>query len=389
MAQKQSHSKYRDILTDIVYITLPSDFKKDGLNFPFDLSTPIPVQLPPGATSIDTQTGISIESIAAAIIKLLAYRPHHEHISYYRSMLLAMQPDVEQELQLAAIAKAKQKDYEFAEELFLAASSINPSAEELYVNLSILYGEQAQNSREHHDGTGFDYYTQKQVTVLTDGLENNQNSELLLSELGMLHLFLGNEEIALDYLNRYLTIATPSEKQKSIAKRAAEISRKIEDDTTLFAAFDEMQLGNSDQALRLVESFIEHQRNSWNGYFIKGWALRTQQRFEEAGEAFIRCLELGEKNADIYNELSLCMAGLEQHELAKDYMEIAVELEPDNVKLLTNLAFICLRDESYEIAHELYTRATSIDPNDLLVQHLGSELKKRIDFGEDDDVIDA
>ncbi|MCK9288201.1 MAG: hypothetical protein M0P29_11635, partial [Sphaerochaetaceae bacterium] len=80
---------------------------------------------------------------------------------------------------------------------------------------------------------------------------------------------------------------------------------------------------------------------------------------------------------------------LEQHDLAKDYMEIAVELEPDNVKLLTNLAFICLRDESYETAHELYTRATSIDPNDLLVQHLGSELKKRIDFGEDDDVIDA
>ena len=99
---------------------------------------------------------------------------------------------------------------------------------------------------------------------------------------------------------------------------------------------------------------------------------------------------MGEKNADIYNELSICSLQTGENELAKSYLDIALELDESNVKLITNLAYLHLRDEEYNQAYELYLKARTIDPEDPAVTHLAQEMDKRLgDRGEDDDVIDA
>jgi len=380
----------RSDLSDIVYITIPDTFKQDFGNFTLDSSHPLPVQIPEGCDAIDTSEGIKLEMIAAGIIRVFAFKNDHPSIAYYRELLLALQPDVEKELVLAAISKANLQDFIFAEELFLAANHINPMAAELYVNLSVLYGQQAKLASEAEKSDEFDFYTEKQVRILQEGLRVLPLSDLLLSEIGMLNLFLGNEEIALEFLQQYLRIAPESEKRTLIETRVKEVSDKIEDDRTLYEAFDEMQLGNEEQALRLIETFIDHKPKVWSGWFIKGWALRRLEIYDQAQQAFIRCLELGEKNADIYNELSICSLQAGENELAKSYLDIALELDESNVKLITNLAYLHLRDEEYNQAYELYQKARTIDPEDPAVTHLAQEMDKRLgDRGEDDDVIDA
>jgi Flp pilus assembly protein TadD len=293
-------------------------------------------------------------------------------------------------LQLAGIAKANNRDLEFAEELFLAASHLNPHIPELFVNLSVLYAQRAREAMDADRQDAYDEAIGKQVQVLRQGLEHNPLSELLLSESGMLHLFLGNDEIAHEQLGRYLSIATDGEKKQLIEARFSELATRIESDRTLHEAFDEMQLGNEEQALRLINTFIAHNQKSWSGWFIKGWALRRLGEYEEAQEAFLRCLELGETNADIYNELSICALELGNPELSKDYLEIALELDEQNVKLLCNLAYLNLRDEAYGRAHELLAKAQAVDPEDPSVRHLKEELAKRTgEDWEDDDVIDG
>jgi len=384
----QTRNDIRKDFSDIVFINIPEGFDVSNQSLPIDKSKLLPVQLPEGSKQIDPVQGISMQTIAAAIIKLLAYREDHEDTPYYRQLLLAMQPDVAQELQIAAIAKAQKQDFEFAEELFLAANHLNPDIVEHYINLSVLYGQQAQLAKEASNEERYDTFIGRQLDILQKGLLRHPLSELLLAEIGMLNLYLGNEEIALEHLNAYLRIAQPSEKRDIIEAQVAQVSERLEEDSTLYAAFDEMQLGNHEQALRLVETFISRRPKAWEGYFIKGWALRVSEQFQKAADTFVTCLEAGGRNSDIYNELSLCMSALGNDELAKDYLEIALEMESGNITLLTNLAYLYLKDEQFNRVNELYQAAKELDPNDPLVKHLKEELVKRTGLTEDDDVID-
>ena len=380
----------RALLDDIVFITLPDSMVQEHDGFTFDPAIPIPVQVGDAEHSIDPSKGIRIEMIAAGLIRVIAHQSEMERSPYYRAMLTALQPDVVQELHVAGIAKANQGDLEFAEELFLAASFLNPHIPELFVNLSVLYGQVARQAMDASRQEAYDDAIGKQTAILRRGLEHNPLSELLLSESGMLHLFLGNDEIALEQLSGYLSIAPEGEKRTLIEQRVKELNDRIEQDKTLHEAFDEMQLGNEEQALRLIGTFNAQNPKAWSGWFIKGWALRRLGDFAGAQEAFLRCLELGERNADIYNELSICALELGEEELSKDYLEIALELDEQNVKLLCNLAFLNLRDEQYGRVQELLAKAQAIDPDDPAVGHLSGELAKRTGMdGEDDDVIDG
>jgi len=376
-------------LRDIVFITLPDSLRQEQEGFVFDPDIPLPVQLSEGATAIDSKTGIRIEMIAAGLIKIIAHQANHPHTAYYRALLTALQPDVVKELQLAGIAKANNGDLDFAEELFLAACHINPNIPEIFVNLSVLYGQQARKAMDADRKELYEEAIEKQLSILREGLAHNALSELLLSEYGLLHLFLGNDEIAFEQLHEYLKIAGEGEKKDLISRHVEELSLRLESERTLQEAFDEMQMNNEEQALRLVESFLTNNPKNWSGWFINGWANRRLGNFGEAQEAFLRCLELGERNADIYNELSICALELGNGELSKDYLEIALELDEENVKLLSNLAFLNMRDEQYNRAYELLLKAKSIDPKDPAVIHLDGELAKRMGTGEEDDIIDG
>ena len=144
-----------EALRDIVFITLPDSLRQQPQGFPFDPDIPLPVQLPDGRSTIDAEQGIRIEMIAAALILISAHDPENEHSSYYRNLLTELQPDVVKELQIAGIAKADQGDLQFSEELFLAASYLNPHIPELFVNLSVLYGQLARKAMDEENQDSF------------------------------------------------------------------------------------------------------------------------------------------------------------------------------------------------------------------------------------------
>ncbi len=369
-------------LDDVVFITLPDGLGQSIEGFTFDPAVELPVQIADGSAKIDSGEGISFAMIASGLIKIIAHQPTHPHFTYYQKLLLALQPEIVKELQLAAIARAKAEDYDFAEELFSAALNLMSEEEQLYVNLALVYGQKARLARDKKQTEAYDAAIEKQLATLQRGLERFPNSELLLGEYGMLNLYLGNDEIALKHLNNYLKVAEKGAKRDLIEQQTDALKNRIDNERTLYAAFDAMQLGHDERALALSETFISNDAKQWGPWFIKGWAHRRLQDYQSAQEAFLKCLELGEKNADIYNELSICALELGNRELSKDYLEIALELEEDNVKLLSNLAFIHLRDGEENRAYELMLRAVAIDPHDPGVQYLQRELAQ----GEGDEL---
>jgi tetratricopeptide (TPR) repeat protein len=383
-------SDYNPQLQDIIFISINSEMETSNKEFIVDPTIPVPVQLQDGKDSLDIDNGVTIAMIASGLIKVIAHQEEHEHISYYKDLLFALQPDIVQELQLGAVSKAKVGELDFAIELSLAAVHLNDQIPELFVNLATLYAQHAKHAQDKEDNEQFDFYTKKQLEILRRGLTVHPLSHILLSEYGIVQLFHSNDEIALEYLTKYLEVAPKSDKREIIEKQVTQLQQQADSEKTLQEAFDEMQLGNDQTALTLITTFLESNENNWSGHFIKGWAMRRLGEYQGATEAFLKALSLGAQNADIYNELSICALETGERELSKDYLDIALELEEDNLTLLSNLALLLLQDEEYNRVADLILRAKEIDPNDPLIEQLSIQLKNQsgIDVSQED-IIDG
>jgi Flp pilus assembly protein TadD len=341
--------------------------ERDIGDFHVDSSIKIPVQLPDGKTKIDATTDISIELIVAGMLKIIAFNWEHEHASYYRDFILAVQPDAPVELTLAAIAQEKKGNYTFAEELFLSVIRLAPQSTS-FINLATLYSRMAVQDSEK--GEAYDFYQQKMINILHEGLEIVGEDASLYCEIGFFHLYQGNVELAGEYLEQYLGLAEEGDKKKHVMNIMKDIKTKLNNDANLMQAYDAIQMNDEEKALELLASYIQDNPKVWNAWFLKGWALRRLSRFQEAEEALVQALAWTKGSSDIYNELALCSIETGKAELAKTYLNTAVDLDDENITLISNLAYLHLKDGELDEARKFLEMARGIDPKDPVIIQL-------------------
>lgn len=362
-------------LDSIRFISLPKSMEEKITGFHIDSSIPIPVQLSDGQKSLDADK-VTLESIVAGMLVVIAYRPEDGNASYYRDFVLAAQPNAIEELNTAAIAKEKQKDYPFAEQLFLTVYHMLPQSASC-INLATLYSSWAVYEKDQKDEKAEDFYLTKCMNTLEDGLERFGENEDLLAELGSLHTYLGNLEEAQGYLERYMKVAEEGERKQKLKKMLKDVTLRLDSDQEIKQAYDYMMLDEEDKAIEVIDRFIAGNPGIWHGHFIKGWALRRLKRYGEAEEELLKCISCGESNADIYNELSICALERGDRELAKSYLDSAVDLDEDNLTLASNLAFLHLMDDEFDEAKEWIEKCRILAPEDRQVQSMMEEYTAR------------
>ena len=354
-------------LKNLVYIHLPSSMERDIDGFHVDSSIEIPVQLPEGKTTIDTTTEISIEQIVAGMLKIIAHDAEHKHFFYYRDFVLAVQKDAVNELNLAAIAQEQKNNLDFAEELFLTVNHLERQSA-TFINLATFYNKRAALDKDK--GTSYDFYLQKALDTLKEGVDLLGEDAPLLNELGFFHLYQGNVEIAKEYLDRFLEVAPADEKRAHVEKIMTDINNKVNNDKALMQAYDAIQMNNEEKALDLLKTYLKANPKVWNAWFLQGWAFRRLERFSQAEAAFLTCISLGESNSDIYNELAICSVETGKRELAKAYLNTAVDLDETNITLLSNLAYLHLKDKEWDEARKFLELARNIDQKDPVIVQL-------------------
>lgn len=356
----------------IKFIKLPENFKVDLGSFTVDPSIELPILLEKGKKDID-ERDYTVESLVAGMISIIAHEKDHKNFSYYKSFVLASDPKIVEKLNAAAIAKEQRKEFEFAEELFLAVYHLLPQNASC-VNLATLYSYLAVEAESN--GEDRREWIHKVRETLEDGLERFGEDEMILSELASFEAYMGNLQEAKEYAERYLDVAEESERKEEMKKMLSEISFKLENSDAISEAYDFITLNKPEKALPIIEKFLEANPTIWNGYFLKGWALRIKKDYEEAKKCFLECLKLGESNAEIYNELSICELEGGDKELAKAYLETACDLDETNLTTTTNLAYIYLADCEYDEAREYLERARFLAKDDKFVKGLIAEYEK-------------
>ncbi|MCF0237052.1 MAG: tetratricopeptide repeat protein, partial [Sphaerochaetaceae bacterium] len=130
-------------------------------------------------------------------------------------------------------------------------------------------------------------------------------------------------------------------------------------------------------AIKELNKYIATNDKSWEAYFLRGWAYRTLENFQDAQKDLLESLRIDGKNGEVYNELSICARESGDIELAKSYLQIAVDLDEENMTYITNLAFLHLADKEYLESRELLEKGRTIDPEDPQLLYLIKEYSEK------------
>jgi tetratricopeptide (TPR) repeat protein len=367
-------------LRRLVFIELPAALARPLGSFMPDPSIPLPVETGPISSGDDERfdpAAITPESLVAGMLRLLAWKPTHENAEYYRAFIKSVKPEILAELSEAGIAKARNKDWEIAEEIFRALAGLYPEAPEPLLDLAILSEDRAelysQAGREalaeEMDERAFDAY--KRLFALEPPFPP------AFFNAAFFFIRRRNFERAASLLETYVKIGDDEDK----VARAKEVLQKLGEqgylDNLFKEAFDFIRMSEEEKGLAKAKEFLEKHPELWNGWFLVGWANRRLCRWEEGRDAFEKAIALGAEGVDSLNELSICLLELGQIAEARKALERALRAEPENVKVIVNLGTVALRQDRRREAEGFFRTALEIDPGDPAAQswleRLGSE----------------
>jgi tetratricopeptide (TPR) repeat protein len=350
-------------LRRLVFIELPPEIARGLGFFSPDPSVLLPVETGADGAPFDPRA-LSAEALVAGMLRLLAWRPSHEHAAYYRNFVKAVRPGIMAELSQAGIAKAQERDWEIAEEIFRALAGLFPEAPEPLLDLAVISEDRAdayaksdrESLAEEMDERAFAAY--KRLLALEPPFPP------AFFNAAFFFLRRRSYDRASSLFKTYIEIGDDEEKKS----RALEILRGLEEhgylDNLFKDAFDFIRLGEEEKGLEKAREFLARHPDVWNGHFLVGWAQRRLGRWEEGREAFEKAIELGAEGVDPLNELSICLLELGRLPEARSALEKALRTEPENVKVIANLGALALRQGRKAEAAGFFRTALELDPGD-------------------------
>ena len=138
------------------------------------------------------------------------------------------------------------------------------------------------------------------------------------------------------------------------------------DNSNRKTAYDLISSGQEEKGLLEIRDFLSNNPKVWNAWFMLGWGFRRLEKFAEAKQAYEEALkcEGGDKNSDVYNELSLCYVEEKNFTEAKKCLLKAYELAPESTKVISNLGYLALAQGNKQEARNYFTTVLEFDPKD-------------------------
>jgi tetratricopeptide (TPR) repeat protein len=347
--------------------TLSKGQEADGQGFVIDPAIPIPVELSPGMTNLDLGE-LSWEMILSGMIRVIADDPDDEDAPYYRRFVLSVKPDMLAEFTEAAIIKARNGDYALALEIIAALEGLFPRSPVVLLNKALILEKQAENQ----ENAGLEPETDLVYQAYQDVLSVQPRFPNGFFNAGFFFMKQGNFETAKECFQTYVMLMEDAEKHEEPEKleKAKAILKEIKsrslDDAIFREAYTCIRQGEEQKGLSKIRNFLERHPDVWNGWFILGWGLRKLGRWEDGATAFKKTIELGGDSSDTRNELAICLMECGDLVGARKELELCLREEPENVKIISNLGIVALRNGDDNEAAGFFRTVLELEPTDPL-----------------------
>ena len=370
----------------VIFLSVPeslrghiSDLARD---FSIDPDIPLPVEIPEGGIT-DAKAALenlSWEMIVSGMLRVIAGdgangAARADWIDYYRGFVLAVRPSIMGEFTEAAILKARNGEFGLALEILDSLRGLFPLSPTVKLNCALVMEQRAE-------------FLERQSKP--EAAAAFRDVEAAYDEAMSLHppfrdawfnagyFFLGRKDFARarECLSLYVDHAEDAfedEPEDGAKKRRAQaLIREIDasglDDEGFKEAYMLVRDGKEEAGMQSIRGFIERQPEVWNGWFVLGWALRRLSRWEDAATAFDRAIELGGDNSDTRNELAICLMETGDLSGARRQLESALRDDSENVKIISNLGVLALKNGRKDEAAAFFRTVLELDPEDQLAK---------------------
>ncbi|MBP3561055.1 MAG: tetratricopeptide repeat protein [Treponema sp.] len=370
-------------LESVYFISLPENFDLNSATFQIDKTIPLPVQKKDTEETLKIED-ITQEQILAGILTILAYDKHNKNLDYYRSIIKQVRPDIKKEMTETAIMKAKNEDWDIAEELFMVLKGLDPEDPITTLNTALFFDQRAESYRQAELNEDADAYDNDALLHYKEAMNAEPAIPDAFFNAGFFYLKQHSFREAKDCFETYLALTCDANDEElgenGIYKkeRAQEILNHINndnmDDEAFKRAYRLISSGQEEKGLEEIRTFIQKNPNVWNAWFLLGWGLRRIGRWADAEQSFNQSLNCGgENNCDTYNELAICLMEQGKTKEAKKSLQKALSINPENVKIISNLGYLSLKEGNIDDARKYFTIVLEYSPNDKIAL---SELAK-------------
>lgn len=368
--------KPKNPLESVYFINIPEDYKFSDAAMKIDPKIPLPVQQKTQGDPDDfNMKDIAPEQILSGILMVLAYDKHNENLDYYRQIINQARPNIKKELSETAILKTKNEDWDFAEELFLTLKGLAPEDRAVTLNLALFLDQRAENYRKAGEYDEAEACDNEAGAYYSDAMNAEPAIPDAFFNAGFFYLKQHDYHEAKGAFETYLALTCDAkdedmdENAKYKQERAQEIVDRISnenmDDIAFSQAYKLISSGKEQEGLDKILKYISNNPKVWNAWFLMGWGLRKQGRWEDAQKAFQQALECGaDQNSDTYNELAICFMEQGKIDEAKKALVTAFSISPEDTKVISNLGFLCLKQGDKAEAQKYFTAVLEFDPND-------------------------
>ena len=362
-----------DPVSRLLWIDLPEDIEKDMGAFRLDPSIPLPVEPDDDGTMV--LENVTWEKIIAACLLVLANEPSHEHAAYYRDFLSALRPELAGELLDASEGRMADGDWSSAEDFLLALRGFAPESPSALHAMARYYDRRSASEKASGGTEAAESYGRAAEAAYSELLSEDSAPSEAWFDAGNFRYRRGDFLRAAETLESYLDAADDEEKAAE-ARRLVGLCRDQGQADELYRdAYDALAAGRVEEGTEMARLFRDGKPGGWPGWFLLGWGLRLSERWAEAKKALEGARERGCVEGDLYNELAICSRALGDWEAAAEALGQALRLDPENVKIISNMAVIHLeKGDTAEAARWLKT-ALAMDPDDPVCKALLAKIE--------------
>jgi tetratricopeptide (TPR) repeat protein len=375
-------------MDSLVFISVPESFAKKNALLRLNPAIPLPLQ----KQSIDSPDnsgikldGLTSEMIFAGILTVLAYDCTNAHTEYYRNLLLEARPGIKQELAEAAILKARNENFEIAEELFASLHGLDPNDMAIILNTAVMFDQRADSYRKSGLTPDADASDAEALALYKSAMDAEPAIPDAFFNAGFFYLKKQDYAQAKDCFETYLALVSGTDGDelddnlRYKIERSAEVVNNINsqnlDDAKFKQAFELVSKGEEENGIELVRQFLQSNPDVWNAWFLLGWGLRRLERWADAKSAFLQAIEHGASDADTYNEIAICCMELEEFDASEKFLLKALSLENENTKIMSNIGVLAYRRGKTDEALSWFYTALEYDPDDLLAKQMIGNLE--------------
>lgn len=295
---------------------------------------------------------------------MLAWQPRNPHADYYRGLVLAVRPGIQDELAHLGIIQARNGDHDTAIEVFRSLEGLFPDSAAASMNLALALDGKARSFEAADRPREAEELQEMAFEAYKRALAADPSEPTIHYNAAFFYLHTRSFDKAREHLDFYARHGGDPARVREAERIVREIDAQGLVDGLFRKAYDLVRMGREEEGIEAARRFLDVHPEVPHAWFLLGWGLRRLARYAEARDAFLRSLETGAPHADLLNELAICLMELGDLAESEKRLRAALRLEPENTKIISNMGIVALRRGRGEEARGFFRTVLEIDPGD-------------------------